>query len=316
MRSVLVQPLVVFVIVAAGILAFALFSSYIPADTTPSGTATPPPPAHPAAHNPVAQIVKSASLPASLAFANEEVPLHNWDVRERLDRELNVNVYYHSSTLFCLKLARRYFPIIEPILARHGIPDDFKYMAVAESGLINAVSSVGAKGIWQFMDDTAPAFGMEVSSEIDERYHIEKATEGACRYLQQAYSKFGNWTLAAASYNAGMSRIATAKEKQKESSYYNMELNTETSRYIFRILALKVLLQTPADYGFLLENDEYYTSFPDFYTVEVNTPITSWADFAHERGTTYRMLKIYNPWLRDTELKNPKKQTYLVKIPR
>jgi len=259
------------------------------------------------------QVVKGIRLSGNLTFAGEAVP-NGFDIRERIDREMMVNSYRHSATLQYLKLANRYFPIIEPILAQEGVPDDIKYLAVAESGLRNASSPAGAKGIWQFLASTGKEYRMIVNSEVDERYHVEKATHAACRYLKNAKDQFGTWSEAAASYNMGKSRLRKLQNSQKETEYYNMEMNEETSRYIPRIIALKEIMSNPNNYGFYLDQDELYPPF-NYKIVEVSGAIPSWADFAHQHGTTYRVLKVYNPWLRSSVLTNSARKTYQVKIP-
>ena len=259
--------------------------------------------------------IYNVSIPDTLAFAGEQVPLANFDVRESLDRELNVNVYWHSSTIFLIKRANRYFPVIEPILKKNNVPDDFKYLAVAESGLLNAVSPSDAAGYWQFLKAVAKENGLEVDLTVDERYHIEKSTEAACRFLTTAYNQFGSWAMAAAAYNAGKSGIAKYVTNQKQSNYYDLYMNEETARYVFRILAIKLILENPAKYGFHIDGKELYAPF-EYTEVAVDSSITSLADFAKQMGTNYKMLKIFNPWLRDFNLVNKHKKTYYIKIPK
>ncbi|MEO1257516.1 MAG: lytic transglycosylase domain-containing protein [Bacteroidota bacterium] len=249
-------------------------------------------------------------------FAGERVPVENFDVRERLERELIVNTYYHTSTILNLKKMTRYFPVIEPILQEHGIPDDFKYLAVAESNLSNAVSPVGAKGFWQFMKGTAGDYGMEVNSEVDERYHLEKATRAACKYLKKHKEKLGSWANTAAAYNMGPSGFKNEMVRQKFDSYFDLNLNSETSRYVFRIMAIREVLENPAKFGFDIPAEEKYAPLNDFAVVELNESIPNLGDFAKKYGTTYRMLKVYNPWLRSYKLTNSKKKTYEIKIPK
>jgi hypothetical protein len=264
----------------------------------------------------VLQEVNSPPIPDKLFFAGEEVPLWHFDIRESLDRELMVNCYFHSQTLLYIKLAPRYFKIIEPILEQDTIPDDFKYLALAESGFDpKAVSPAGAVGIWQFMKSSAKEYGLEINDEIDERYHIEKATKAACKYLKESYAKYGNWTTVAASYNVGRKGIDRQVEIQKETHYYNLLLPQETMRYVFRILALKVILESPEQYGFNVPNHEKYPSI-SYKTVEVDSSVTSFADFAHHFGTNYKLLKMLNPWLREPNLKNADGKTYEIKIPK
>ena len=253
-------------------------------------------------------------FPTAIDFAGEKAPLQIADVRERLDRELLVNANLHSSTILIIKRANRAFPIIEPILKQYGVPDDFKYLAVIESALTNAVSPSGAKGVWQFMPDTAKVKGMEVNESVDERYHLQKATEAACKYLVAAKQKFGNWTLAAASYNGGMNGVNTKIVEQQVTDYYDLLLTDETSRYVFRILALKEIMKHPDLYGFEVDKNEMYDYIPT-KTIEVDSSITDLAVFAKKQGINYKILKIHNPWLRDKKLSNPTKKKYLIEIP-
>lgn len=253
-------------------------------------------------------------FPTEVDFAGEKAPLQIADVKERFDRELLVNANLHSSTILIMKRANRAFPIIEPILKQYGVPDDFKYLAVIESALMNAVSPSGAKGVWQFMPDTAKEKGMEVNEGVDERYHLKKATEAACKYLLQAKEKFGNWTLAAASYNGGMTGVNNKITEQKVSDYYDLLLTDETSRYVFRILALKEIMKNPTLYGFDVAKHELYDNIPT-KTIEVDSSITDLATFAKAQGINYKILKIHNPWLRDKKLVNTAKKKYLIEIP-
>jgi hypothetical protein len=256
----------------------------------------------------------SQYFPTQVDFAGEKAPLQIADVKERFDRELLVNANLHSSTILIMKRANRAFPIIEPILKQYGVPDDFKYLAVIESALMNAVSPSGAKGVWQFMPDTAKEKGMEVNDGVDERYHLKKATEAACKYLLQAKDKFGNWTLAAASYNGGMTGVNNKIAEQKVSDYYDLLLTDETSRYVFRILALKEIMKNPTLYGFDVAKHEMYDNIPT-KTIEVDSSITDLATFAKTQGINYKILKIHNPWLRDKKLSNPTKKKFQLEIP-
>jgi membrane-bound lytic murein transglycosylase D len=256
----------------------------------------------------------SAKLPDSIDFAGEKAPLHIYDVKERMDRELLINVNLHSSTILILKRANKAFPVIEPILAKYNVPDDFKYLAVIESSLLNAVSSAGARGIWQFMPETAREKGMEVSETVDERYHLEKSTEAACKYLNAAKAKFGSWTLAAASYNGGMTGIIKQIELQQVNDYYDLLLNEETGRYVFRILALKEIMKNPVKYGFDVPKTELYENLP-IRKIEIDSTISDLASFAKMQGINYKILKYHNPWLRDKKLDNPSKKKYTIDIP-
>jgi membrane-bound lytic murein transglycosylase D len=249
-----------------------------------------------------------------LSFAGEPVPLDHFEVFERVDREFLTNTYWHSSTLLSIKRANRWFPIIEPILKKNGIPDDFKYVAVIESGLANAISPAGATGFWQFLEGTGLEYGLEVNKEVDERYNVEKSTEAACRYLWNAYNRFGSWTLAAASYNMGMNGVDRQLNRQRTKNYYNLLLNEETSRYMFRILALKEILSAPEKYGFMVTENKKY---PPLRTVDVvvSTSIPDLIDFSIRNGYNYKILRYYNPWLRDTMLNNRAGKAYTIKFP-
>lgn len=260
------------------------------------------------------KVVNSYGLPKAIDFSGESTPLNIADVKERLDRELVINANLHSTTTLIIKRANRVFPIIEPILKKNGIPDDFKYLAVIESGLVNVVSPAGARGVWQFMPQTAKEYGMEVNDFVDERYHLEKSTQAACNYLNAAKIKFGNWTLAAASYNGGMAGINKQIERQGVSDYYDLLLTEETSRYVFRILALKDIMKNPDKYGFTLPNEQLY--FPiETKQITVDSTVTDLASFAKKQGINYKVLKIHNPWLRDTKLDNKTKKIYTIDIP-
>jgi hypothetical protein len=254
-------------------------------------------------------------VPQKITFAGEAVPLDNFDVREALDREMLICAYYHSQTILFLKKLPRYFSIIEPILKRNNIPNDFKYLALAESSFLDkAISPVGAVGIWQFMKGAAMANGLEISNEVDERFNIEKATQAACNYLNDAYRQYRNWTMVAASYNAGMNGIDRQIDLQNSRNYYDLLLNEETGRYIFRILALKIVMTNPEKYGFRVEEKEKYPIIPT-KTVEVGGSISDLVKFAQAHKINYKILKYFNPWLKQPELKNPKNKKYLIKIP-
>ncbi len=250
----------------------------------------------------------------SLYFANERAPLENPDIWERYDKELLKNTYWQSNTLLLHKRAAKYFPVIEPILKENNIPDDFKYLALIESGLENVTSPAGAKGFWQIMKSTAKEFGLEVNSEIDERYHLEKSTVAACTFLSAAHEKFGSWTLAAAAYNMGRSGLQKQLDRQKCEGYYNLLLNDETSRYVFRILAIKEIIENPKKYGFQFRSEDLYKNIPT-YTVKVDSTVDSWADFSNNIGINYKILKIHNPWLRQSYLTNTSRKNYEIKIP-
>ncbi len=247
-------------------------------------------------------------------FSGEEVPTFMADVQERLDKEMITNMNYHTNTTLVIKRANKVFPIIEPILKKYGVPDDFKYLAVIESSLVNAVSPAGARGVWQFMPATAKEKGMEVSEEVDERYHLEKSSEAACKYLVVAKEKFGSWTLAAASYNGGMGGISKKLEEQQVGSYYDLLLTEETSRYVFRILALKEIMSQSEKYGFKIPNEALYYNVPTRKIV-IDSSITDLAQFAKTQGVNYKILKIHNPWLRDKKLTVTTGKKYEIEIP-
>ncbi len=263
----------------------------------------------------LAQKIVSVRMDKTFDFAGEQVPLND-DTKERMDRELNINAYWQSSTMLNIKLANKFFPVIEKILDENDIPDDCKYMAVAESGLRNATSSSGAKGYWQFMKPTAIELGLEISEDVDERMHLEKSTQAACTYLKQLYNRFGTWTNVAAAYNVGPTNFSKSLSEQKESSYYDMNINDETSRYVFRIIAIKEILSNPEDFGFYLSKEDKYAKHPDLMDVVVTETIPSLADFAHQYGISYRMLKFYNPWLLTGKLTVKDGKQYIIKIPK
>lgn len=258
--------------------------------------------------------VFALDTPDAMTFAGETVPLELLDIRERLDRELLVNTYWQSQTLLLHKRANRWFPIIEPILAENGVPDDFKYLALAESGLTQVVSPAGATGFWQFMKGTAKEYGLEVRDDIDERYHIEKATKAACDYLKKAKEDHGSWTTAAAVYNYGKANVTKQMRRQKETDYYDLLLNEETARYVFRIMALKEVISQPNKYGFHFRPKDLYPPYRTI-SVELDSSVSDLADYAHHFGINYKILKILNPWLRDNTFSNPAGKTYQVKLP-
>jgi membrane-bound lytic murein transglycosylase D len=261
------------------------------------------------------QVIHSIPMREEYSFAGEPLPMDNFDVVERLDRELSVNAYWHSNALLVIKGAYRYFPVIEKILAKHGVPDDFKYLAVAESALRHDVSPAGASSFWQFRKGAASDMKLTVNGEVDERYDIEKSTEAACKYLLKRYERFGSWTLAAAAYNMGPTALVRAMESQATENYYDLNLSDETMRYVFRIVAIKELIANHRHYGFFLDAEEKYTPLNDYRTVMVDTTISSLGEFAQHHGTTYRMLKIYNPWLRSHSLTNSKGVMYEIRLP-
>ncbi len=259
--------------------------------------------------------VYALELPKKIDFCDEKTPLNQQDIKERLDKELHKNVYYQSNALLLFKRANRYFPIIEPILKKEGVPDDFKYLAVIESSLENVTSPAGAKGIWQFMKGTAKEYGLEVNKNIDERYNIEKATVMAAKYLKASKEKLGSWTLAAAAYNAGNKRIQDNIDKQLVNNYYDLLLNNETARYVFRILAIKTIITHPKKYGFEFSQKDLYP-IQQYKKLKITKSIENLAEFAKKQGVNYKILKLYNPWLLQNELKNKSGKTYYIKIPK
>ncbi|AWX43092.1 hypothetical protein HME9304_00079 [Flagellimonas maritima] len=258
--------------------------------------------------------ISAIEIPSDLNFAGEPVPLEDPEIMERVDREFLVNTYWQSNALLLMKRANKYFPIIEPILAKNGIPDDFKYLAVAESALTNDVSPAGATGFWQIMKATGKEYGLEINSNVDERYHVEKATQVACEYLKKWKKRFGNWTLTAAAYNAGPAGIKRYMDIQKVDDYYDLLLGQETGRYVFRIMAIKEIVSNPDKYGFAVEQDDFYNAVPTF-SVEVDSAVTSWADFAKLYEINYKILKRHNPWLREPHLNNASGKKYVIEIP-
>ena len=254
-------------------------------------------------------------VPSSITFCGKNIDLTRYDRYERMDRELLAFTYMHSTSIQMIKKANRYFPIVEPILKANGIPDDFKYLMVIESNLNpNARSSAGAAGLWQFMQTTGREYGLEVNKNIDERYHVEKATEAACKYLKDAYDKYQDWIAVAASYNAGQARISTQFEKQQVDDMLDLFLVEETARYVYRIIAAKIMFSNPSAFGFRLRTKDLYMPIP-YKEVTVNTGISNLAEWAKKQGITYALLKNMNPWLRDNFLQNVSKRTYTLKIP-
>ena len=256
----------------------------------------------------------SPKIPNNVTIFGEGVPLDNFEVYERVDREILVNTYWHSATILAIKRAARWFPVIEPILKQNNIPDDFKYLAVVESNLENVVSPAGATGYWQFIKSAAKQYGLEVTDEVDERYDVIKSTEAACKYLNAAYGMFGNWTMSASSYNAGMSGIDKWSGLQKTTNYWNLVLGSETSRYVSRIIAMKLIMENPSAYGYDLKEEDLYKPLK-YKEVELTSSVTDFAEYASTLGVNYKTLKLYNPWLRDTKLKIRSGVTYKIKVP-
>jgi|TARA_R110002012_G_scaffold6480_8_gene30144 membrane-bound lytic murein transglycosylase D len=258
--------------------------------------------------------VYAIPMPDGLNFAGEAVPVENPDILERMDRELLVNTYWQSNALLIFKRANKYFPTIEKILAEEGVPDDLKYLAVIESGLTQAVSPARATGFWQILKETGREYGLEVNDNVDERYHVEKSTRAACKYLKQSKEKFGSWTAAAAAYNAGNYGVSRRFKEQNVQDYYDLLLGEETGRYVFRIIALKEILSNPKKYGFNFRAEDLYAEVPT-YKVEVDTAVTDFVKFAERFDINYKLLKLHNPWLRETKLNNSSGKKYYIEIP-
>jgi membrane-bound lytic murein transglycosylase D len=258
--------------------------------------------------------VASVKLPDNLSFAGERVPLEYFDVRESLDRELLVNIYWQSQTLLLIKRAEKYFPTIEKILEKQNVPSDFKYLALAESGFMNVKSPAGAVGFWQLMEGTARDYGLTVNEEVDERYHIEKSTEAACVFLKESHQRYGNWTLVAASYNNGRNGLEEQMGIQKNDNYYDLLLNEETARYLFRILSLKLIIENPSAYGYKIDKEDLYPSVRT-YKVEITGPVADFTGFASSYKTNYKILKYFNPWLRKPYLTNREGKFYWIELP-
>jgi len=258
--------------------------------------------------------VYSVLKPDNLKFANENIPESTFDVWERLDKELLKNIYWQSNTLLYFKRANKYFPIIEEILEKNNIPSDFKYLALIESGFEYKVSPSGAAGFWQIMKGTAREYGLEVNYAIDERYHLKKSTEAACKYLQKAYDKFGSWTMAAASYNMGINGVQRQVKKQNTNNYFNLYLNDETSRYVFRIIVIKEIMENARKYGFVFRQNDLY-SYPSVKQIRVDSTINNLYSFAQENDINYKILKRFNPWLRTSKLPDESRRVYYIDIP-
>ncbi len=254
-------------------------------------------------------------VPRDLHFANEKLPMNDFDVYERMDRELTVNTYWQTQTILIHKRANRWFPIIEPILERNNIPNDFKYIPVIETGFMNLTSPAGAVGFWQFMEITAKELGLEVNEQVDERYHVEKATQAACDYFNKLYKEYGSWTLVAAAYNMGPTALRAQLQRQSANNYYDLVLNQETARYVFRIVAMKQIMENPRDYGYHIRKKDMYQLIPT-YTVKVDTSISDFAKFSAHMKVNYKVLKTFNPWLRESYLKNENNKTYYIQLPK
>lgn len=259
--------------------------------------------------------VYALEVPKKLSFADELMPLHDYEVYERMDRELLINTYWQTQTILIHKRANRWFPVINPILKRNGIPEDFKYIPVIETGFLNLTSPAGAVGFWQFMENTAKEHGLVVNNQVDERYHVEKATQAACDYFNKLYKELGSWTLVAAAYNMGLTGLKTQVARQGTKNYYDLVLNQETSRYLFRIVAMKEIMENPAEYGYRMRKKDMYPMIPT-YTVKVDTSIADLAQFATKLKLNYKIVKSFNPWLREAFLDNPENKTYYIQLPK
>ncbi len=259
--------------------------------------------------------VFSLNIPKDINFSGDLVPINNFDVRESLDRELLLNTYFQSQTIMLHKRANRWFPIIEPILKQQGVPDDFKYIALIESNLTNVVSPAGATGFWQFIESTGKNYGLEINDEVDERYNVEKSTVAACKYFKDAYKELHNWTLVASSYNLGLGGISNQLNNQKVKSYYDLLLNQETARYVFRLLAVKEIISHPKNYGYIIRKKDLYPFIPT-YNVKIDSAVTNFTDFAIANNVNYKMLKLFNPWLRKSSLTNASHKEYIIKLPK
>jgi len=257
----------------------------------------------------------SPECPSKADFSGEKMPLELFYVKESLDREIMINTFMHASTILMFKRANRWFPLIEPILKKNKVPDDFKFLSLAESNFSNVVSPAKAEGFWQFIKPTAIHYGLEVDEEVDERYNVLKSTEAACKYFLEAYARYGNWTLVAASFNRGMEGLSDALENQKATSFYDLFMNDETARYIYRIVALKEIYNHPVKYGLYLSMSDFYPVIPT-YTIGIDGPVNDLAAFAAKNKVSYRVLRDFNPWLRRYTLTNKSKKSYDITLPK
>ncbi|MBC7413082.1 MAG: lytic transglycosylase domain-containing protein [Bacteroidia bacterium] len=259
--------------------------------------------------------VYSLNIPKNLNFAGEIVPINNFDVRESFDRELVQNVYFQSQTIITIKRANRWLPVIERILKQENIPADFKYLAIIESNLTNVISPAGATGFWQFLEGTGKQYGLEINEQVDERYDVERSTLAACKYFKEAYACLGNWSMVAGSYNMGITGIKKQAEMQKTNNYYELLLNQETGRYVFRLLAMKEIFTNPQRYGYKVRKKDLYIQIPTV-SHTINAPVQNLAEWAIDKGVSYKLLKLFNPWLRKNELVVINGKKYIVKIPK
>ena len=300
-----------FLFAASALMLVAIFAPSSEAEAHSRRTATAS-----SVHQPAFSPVVNPEVPSHVKFAGQTIKLDDNDMWERLDRELTAMAYTHGNTMLCIKRANRYFPVIAPILKRNGMPADMIYLAAIESTMNpRAVSGAGAAGLWQFMASTAKEYGLEVSSDVDERYDVEKATQAACRYLKNAYEKYGNWESVAASYNGGMGRVTKELDAQQAESAYDLWLAEETQRYMFRLLAMKMIMENPKDYGFQLKAHNLYQPI-EYETVVVDGPVADWPQWAINHGIDYMTLREHNPWIRSKSLTNKSGKTYRVKVPK
>ena len=297
-----------YTLILAGFLTLGVFASYTHDNLLP--------PLDKNSKKSLSQRVEAVSMNKFFDFAGEEMPTSDFDVRERLEKQIIRYSYYHSATLMNLKRTTRFFPTIERILAEHGLPTDLKFLAVAESDLTNATSPAGAKGYWQFMRATGREYGLEINADIDERMHLEKATRAACKYLKKLKKRHGSWAMAAAAYNMGSSKLTRESNAQRSKNYYDLNLNQETGAYLFRIVALKEILSNPSTYGFYMEPEDFYTPLDNYSVVVQDTTVENLGDFAAKYGISYRQLKVYNPWLKSSRLPNASRKKYKIRIPR
>ncbi|OOG78826.1 lytic transglycosylase domain-containing protein [Algoriphagus sp. A40] len=258
--------------------------------------------------------IRLFDIPKELSFAGEKVPLEKGDIFERLEREIYVNAYWESNLILLLKRSAKYLPEMERMLKENGIPDDFKYLAIAESGLMNVGSPAGARGFWQILETTGKEYDLEISQDVDERYHFEKSTLTASKYFKKAHAKFGDWTAVAASYNMGQTGFSKRQQEQLHQNYYELYLNDETSRYLFRILAFKIIFENPGAFGYHLTEGDYYKNLP-LRTIRVDEDIKDLPKWAKEQGSSFKDLKLYNPWLRDRNLNVKRGKSYEIKLP-
>ena len=287
---------------------------FMSSGTSDSATASAEPESYLQGSEAIKQDIRVPVLPESISFAGEEAPLQYFDVREALHRELTSLCYLHGTMLYILRLDGRYGATIKKVLKEEGIPEDFYYLCVTESMLQPLVSPANAAGYWQFLAATAREYGLVVNNEIDERYHVEKSTRAAAVYLKKAYAEFGTWTLAAASYNTGIKNVKDRIAIQSLSDYYEMQFVEETSRYVFRILAHKLIMTNPADYGFIIGKDELFPEL-EYKEVTVTGSVDNWSAFAAEHNTNFKILKMYNQWIRSNKLDNTQRKTYIVQVP-